>query len=187
MTERDLKKLSRADLLEILLEQSKENERLQSALEEANEKLADRTLKIDNAGSLAEAALQLNGVFEAAQAACLQYSENIKLLSMRQEQICSQLQAETDEKCESLERAVRERCAEQESSTKLRCEQLERETNERCSRQEFETEQKCAAMLENAKQQSEAYWTEVSGKIQEFTKSYADLQKLWEKSPLAEK
>lgn len=187
MTERDLKKLSRADLLEILLEQSRENERLQSELEEAHEKLADRTLKIDQAGSLAEAALQLNGVFEAAQAACLQYSENIKLLSLRQEQICSQMKAETDEKCENLERAVQERCAEQERAVQQRCEQLERETNERCSRREQETEQKCAAMLEAAKQQSEAYWTEVSGKIQELTKSYADLQTLWEKSPFAEK
>ena len=31
--------------------------------------LSDRTVKLENAGSIAEAALALNGVFEAAQAA----------------------------------------------------------------------------------------------------------------------
>lgn len=187
MTERELKKLSKTDLLEILLDQSKENEELRNALEEANAKLADRTLQIDNAGSLAEASLKLNGVFEAAQAACLQYSENIKLLSFRQEQICSRMEAEANARCELLEQEVQTRCTELERDTRLKCELLEKETDEKCSSRERETETKCAAMLRDAKEQSEAYWNEVSGKIQDFTKSYEDLQRLWNKSPFAGK
>ena len=43
-------------------------------------KLNDRTIKIKKAGSLAEAALSLNGVYEAAEAAAKQYVYNIKLM-----------------------------------------------------------------------------------------------------------
>ena len=39
MTDRELRKLSRAELLELLLEESRENERLRAQLQEMNEKL----------------------------------------------------------------------------------------------------------------------------------------------------
>lgn len=80
MTDKELKKLNRAELLEMLLEQSREVEALKAQLKNANEKLADRQIIIDTAGSIAEAALQLNGVFEAAQAAAEQYLANVRRL-----------------------------------------------------------------------------------------------------------
>lgn len=76
MTDRELRKLSRGELLELLLAERMENERLRKALKDANAKLQDRTLLIENAGSMAEAALRLNGVFEAADQAVRQYLEN---------------------------------------------------------------------------------------------------------------
>ena len=72
MTDRELRKLSRAELLELLLEESRENERLRAQLQEMNEKLADRAIRIERAGSIAEAALQLNGVFQEAEEAAAQ-------------------------------------------------------------------------------------------------------------------
>ena len=107
MTERDLKKLSRGDLLELLLKQTKENEQLKAELAEAQEKLASRTIMLDEAGSIAEASLKLNGVFEAAQAACSQYIENIQTLSARQERICALLEAETRLRCEEMLRTAK--------------------------------------------------------------------------------
>lgn len=102
MTERELRKLSRADLLELLLEQLKENERLCGDLEAAQKQLADRKVLLEKAGSIAEASLQLNGVFQAAQAACAQYIENIERLSAQQEQLCAQMERETREKCDHM-------------------------------------------------------------------------------------
>ena len=102
MTNKELKKLRREDLLELLLEQSKENEELRRQLDEANAKLESRAIVIDNAGSLAEAALQLNGVFEAAQKACTQYTENIRLMVTRQELVCARMEAETRESCKKM-------------------------------------------------------------------------------------
>lgn len=79
MTPKELRRLRRSDLMEMLLELSQENRELRRELEEAKRQLQDRTIRIREAGSLAEAALQLNGVFEAAQAACRQYEENLRL------------------------------------------------------------------------------------------------------------
>lgn len=81
MTDKELKKLSRADLLELLLEESRENERLREKLRVASEKLKDRTILIQNAGSIAEAAMQLNHVFEAAEEAAQQYLDNVRRMT----------------------------------------------------------------------------------------------------------
>ena len=78
MTERELKRLRRTDLLEILLELSRENEQLKKDLAEAREQLEDRRILLDEAGSIAEASLKLNGVFEATQKACQEYLDNIR-------------------------------------------------------------------------------------------------------------
>lgn len=78
MTDRELRKLNRRELLELLVEQERELERLQAVLQKAEERTQSREIKIDKAGSIAEAALMLNGVFEAAQAAADQYLDNIR-------------------------------------------------------------------------------------------------------------
>ena len=59
-----IRKLSRTEILELLIDQMKENERLKAKLNEAEKKLADRTISIENSGSIAEAALKISGIFE---------------------------------------------------------------------------------------------------------------------------
>lgn len=81
MTDKELRRLSRAELLEMLLAQTEENERLQAELDDAKRALEDRRIEASRAGSLAEAALKLNGVFEAADKAARQYVENVQRLA----------------------------------------------------------------------------------------------------------
>lgn len=73
-----LKKLSRQDLLEMLIAEEKRMEALEKELEEAKAELEERRIQIAESGSIAEAALKLNGIFEAAQAAADLYLENVK-------------------------------------------------------------------------------------------------------------
>ncbi len=80
MTDRELRKLSRAELLELLLEERRENERLRARLDWVCDELTDRKLEIAEAGSIAEAALRINGIFEAAQQAAAQYLVNVRHL-----------------------------------------------------------------------------------------------------------
>ncbi|MBR2728686.1 MAG: DNA repair protein [Lachnospiraceae bacterium] len=78
MTEKELHKLKRGELLEMMLAQSREIESLRDRIKELEGKLADREIRIRESGSIAEAALKLNHIFEAAQAAADQYLENVK-------------------------------------------------------------------------------------------------------------
>lgn len=78
MTDKQLKRLSRAELLEMLLAQVEKNEELERRLKKAQSALEDRRIETEKAGTMAEAALRLNGVFEAADQAAQQYLENIR-------------------------------------------------------------------------------------------------------------
>lgn len=80
MTDKELRRLSRAELLKMLLARTEENEKLKKQLQEAQDALAERKIAIDKAGTLAEAALALNGVFAAADEAARQYLENVRRL-----------------------------------------------------------------------------------------------------------
>ena len=102
MTERQLRKASRLDLLKLLLEQRKENEALAQQISDLEKRLQRRQIDIDQSGTLAEAALKLRGIFEAAETACQYYTENIRALSGRQEKLCYAMEQETREKCERM-------------------------------------------------------------------------------------
>lgn len=102
MTDRQLRKASRTDLLKLLLEQRKENEALQQEIQQLQQMLQQRQISIDQSGTLAEAALKISGIFDAAETACQYYTENIRSLSGRQEEICRTMERETREKCDRM-------------------------------------------------------------------------------------
>lgn len=78
MADKELKRLRRSELLELLVSQGRRLEQLERELSQAKEQLESREIAISSAGTLAEAALKLNGVFEAADAAAKQYLENLE-------------------------------------------------------------------------------------------------------------
>lgn len=98
MTDKELRKLRRSDLLELLIEAEKRNEKLNEENQTLREQIKEKKINISKAGSIAEAALLLNGVFEAAQEAANQYIENVK----RMEEIFGE--REEDLKIEHQER-----------------------------------------------------------------------------------
>jgi hypothetical protein len=89
-----VQKLSRKELLQIMVAQSKQIEELEAQLREANCKLEKRTFILDNVGTMAEAALKLNHIFEDADAACQQYRESLKALVAREQEAVRQLKRE---------------------------------------------------------------------------------------------
>lgn len=80
MTKKELKRMSRVELLELLLEIDQENERLSEENKKLRAQLNARRIQLEQAGSIAEAALALNHVFEVAQSAADQYLESIRAL-----------------------------------------------------------------------------------------------------------
>ena len=156
MTEKEIRRLTRAELLEMLIRQSQELQRAQKELKAAREALRSRQIALEEAGSIAEASLRLNGVFEAAQNACKQYMENIETLSRRQEAVCEQREQESRKKAEEL---LKEAQAEADQTVQ-------------------ETEARCAEMLRKAEQESNAYWEKVSRKMESFYREHKELADL---------
>ena len=78
MTSKELRKLSRRELIEVLLAQTREMEQLKAELNSKNELLEKREINIRESGSIAEAALRLSGIFEDAQKAADTYLAAIK-------------------------------------------------------------------------------------------------------------
>jgi len=135
MKQPDLRNLSRGELLEILIEQGEELERLRDENERYRQQMQEKSINLQEAGSIAEAALKVNGVFEAAQKASEQYLENIQTLVGQQEenaQKAKQMLAETEAWCASMK---------------------------------VQTQQQCDKMVEKAKRESLSYWTKVSRKL----------------------
>lgn len=102
MTDKDIKKLTRAELLEILIEQTREREAEKKQLLELQEKLMNRDIKISRAGSIAEASLQLSGIFEAAQESAKQYLENIERLDLDRQLECEKAKKEARREAERI-------------------------------------------------------------------------------------
>lgn len=78
MTEKELKKLNRYQLLELLVVQTERADDLQKKVEELEKKLEERELNFSKLGSIAEAAIQVSGVFETAQQAADMYLDSAR-------------------------------------------------------------------------------------------------------------
>ena len=78
ITDKEFRKLGRADLIEIIYQYQKREQQLLAENQELCRKLEDKQIQIGELGSIAEASLALNGVFEAAQAAADQYLLNVQ-------------------------------------------------------------------------------------------------------------
>ncbi len=105
MTDKELRKLSRQELVELLYEFEKENQSLRQELETARKELEKREIHLRKAGSIAEAALSLNEVFEKAQAAADDYLRNLYAAG---EQLEKQRRAMLEETSEYCRRQMRE-------------------------------------------------------------------------------
>lgn len=155
-TVESLKAQHQQDLEALREEHKEETAHLREELEQAKKSLEKREIALNEAGSIAVAALQINGVFEAAQAASQQYIENIRSFSDRQAAICAQRDMEN----------------------RVEVERKLKEAEEKCAAMEYASKRKCEAMEQEAKQKSEAYWTEVSRRLQSFYENHRELKRL---------
>ena len=113
-----------AELSAVLRDEKAAHARAQEKIEALTRQLSDRVILKDNAGTLADAAIQINGVLAAAQTAADQYLENIERMHTEQEKSCQLMEAESREKADQMIREAEARCAALEAQTKAKCEAL---------------------------------------------------------------
>jgi AmiR/NasT family two-component response regulator len=77
----DLTKLSKKDLLEIMLRQGEEIDALRAEVQSLKDQLEAREIDINRVGSLAEASLAVTEIFKEADKAAMTYLSNLKRMT----------------------------------------------------------------------------------------------------------
>ena len=100
MTDKEFKRLSRAQLIDIIYQLQVEIDKLNEEKQDLENELADKRLRLSNAGNIAQAALEINDCFRSTQNAAEQYLNEIKALREEAEaerkRILARAQAEAD-------------------------------------------------------------------------------------------
>ena len=152
MTDKELRRLSRAELLDILYEQQKQYEASLAENRALLQNLYERTLRISKAGSIADAAVQISGVLEAAQAAADQYLASVKAAT-------AEMVRKTDEAQRQREAIVQD---------------AEREAAQILSR----AQEQAAQILAGAEAQTAARWEEFQKNADALIRAHDELRRL---------
>ena len=106
MTDKEFKRLSRAQLIDVIYQLQLKHEELLAENERLEKELEDKRLRISKVGNIAEAALEIHDVMLAAQDAAAQYVEEIEIRANDEYQrICQEAQ---DKAALIIEKAQRE-------------------------------------------------------------------------------
>ncbi len=98
MTDKEFKRLSRPQLIDIIYQFQLQVDQLTERNQELERELADKRFRLHNAGNIAEAALVMNDCFRSAQNAAEQYLNEIKAIreetEAQRQEILARAQAE---------------------------------------------------------------------------------------------
>ena len=162
MADRELRRMHRAELIEIIyaLKQSEDQLKAQNAALTAQ--LQDRQLRLEKAGSIAQAALELNNVFAAAQAAADDYLHSVQASLADTDAAANTLSQARSEARRILEQAQADADALTAASEQKRT----------------QTEADCKAMMEQAEQEVQQRWQAFDRKANELLDQYRSADSL---------
>lgn len=118
MTDKEIRKLNRLELLELMVTLSEENEILRKKVDALQKQVDEREIDIESAGSIAEASLELSGVFEAAQDAANRYLENIAKINTSAQKDADRMIAKAKRTCADMEQEAKKQVDEKWKSLK---------------------------------------------------------------------
>lgn len=102
MPDRELRRMRRAELVEIILALKQTEDRLRAENAALSAQLQERQIHIENAGSIAQATLELNKVFEAAQAAADEYVASVRAANKSTDAAANALRAQAEAEAEQI-------------------------------------------------------------------------------------
>ena len=91
MISKELKKLSRRELVDIIYQMKKNEQQAQEEIAALQEALQDKRIRLAEAGSIAEAAVSITNVFSAAQMTADRYLQEIACMKEETEQACDKM------------------------------------------------------------------------------------------------
>ena len=102
MFSKELKKLSRRELVDIIYQLKKNEQRIQEEMATLQEELQDRRIRISVAGSIAEATASITNVFSAAQMTAELYLHEISCMKEQTEAECARMIEEARKTAETI-------------------------------------------------------------------------------------
>lgn len=102
MTDKEFKRLKRSQLIEIIYELQLEQQKLTEEKEELQRKLDAQQIRIENAGSIAEATAALSDIFAVAQQTADKYLAEVQNANMLREQQSKELLASAQTEAEEM-------------------------------------------------------------------------------------
>ena len=115
MTDKEFKRLSRFQLIDIIYQLQVKQEELQEENRKLKEELEDKRIRVSEAGSIAEAAWSVHRVIEAAQAAADHYLEEIRVMREETEETCQRLVEGAQQEANAIMERANRRYVPQES------------------------------------------------------------------------
>lgn len=106
MTDKEFKRLSRSQLIDIIYQLQVKQDELIAENEMLSASLADKRIRIEKAGNLADAVLEIHNVMKVAQEAAAHYLEELQ--SRAEEERQRILDEAKDEAAKIIEKAQRE-------------------------------------------------------------------------------
>ena len=103
--------LSKNEMIMVMHDQEQEIERLKAKVSELQATIDNYEIKVEEAGTLAEASAQINNLFEAAQATVETYIENMKKRAEKSEEILADVQKQADGIISEAEAVAQKRLA----------------------------------------------------------------------------
>ena len=141
MPDRELRRMRRAELVEIILALKQTEDRLRAENAVLSAQLQERQIHIENAGSIAQAALELNKVFEAAQAAADEYVASVRAANKNTDAAANALRAQAEAEAEQILAQAQTEAANLKARTQKECD----EQAEAAARSRAQTEADCKA------------------------------------------
>ena len=112
MTDKEFKRLNRAQLIDIIYQLQIKQKELEDENLQLKEELADKRIRLRQAGNIAEAALSIHDVLQTAQDAATLYLEEIRTMQAEVEEECRQtLKKARQEAAAIVERASKQYAA----------------------------------------------------------------------------
>ena len=167
MADCELRRMHRAELIEIIyaLKQSEDQLKAQNAALTAQ--LQDRQLRLEKAGSIAQAALELNNVFAVAQAAADDYLHSVQASLADADAAANTLSQARSEAKRILEQAQADADS-LKAQTQQECDALTAAAEQKRT----QTEADCKAMVEQAEQEVQQRWQAFDRKANELLDQY---------------
>lgn len=107
---------------------------MRQEVEEARAKMQERIVAVEEAGSVADAAAQITGVFAAAQETADIYLANIRKRQEEQEEACRQKQEESERLAAQMVADAEQKCRQMEEDARKRCQELYRAAEQDANR-----------------------------------------------------